>query len=293
MAASLAEIRALGATWVAIHPYGWVKQDGSVGFQPAASLSFLHRAVELARDAGIELFWKPHLGYWGQFSHRGAIDFRDDQGAWDRFFASYREFIVDHAAFAQRYNIPLFSLGVELEATTGREDQWRTILKAVRAVYSGKITYAANWDALDRVPFWDAVDLIGVHAYFPLDRGGPHSPPSLDAAWDTPLNTLSQLSERHGKPILLAEIGYNLSSKAASEPWDYEVEDTPANRELRSRLIETALTRLEREPYIHGMFWWKWMPGRHSRNFSMRAPEAQAALRRHWAPAARVTSEAR
>ena len=48
--------------------------------------------------------------------------------------------------------------------------------------------------------------------------------------------------------------------------------------------MEVALERIEREPSIAGMFWWKWMPGPTwgDRDFSMKDDEARAVLRRHW-----------
>ncbi|MDX1502004.1 MAG: hypothetical protein R3325_06545 [Thermoanaerobaculia bacterium] len=284
MAQSLAEIRALGAGWAAIHPYAWIGRDGAVRHRPAAELEFLHRAVELAEEAGITLFWKPHLAYWGSFAWRGDIEFGGDQAAWRRFFDGYRAFIVDQARLAERAGVPLFAVGVELDKTTGREGEWRRIVRDVRAVYRGRLVYAANWDALDRVPFWDAVDLVGVHGYFPLATEDDPGLPALRRGWDGPLTRLAALSRATGKPVLFAEIGYNRSPDAARTPWDHQVRDTPAARELRRRLIRAAVERLEAEPWVAGMFWWKWIPGdaRHDRDFSMKNPEAREALARAW-----------
>ena len=156
MARSLEEITALGAGWVAIHPYAWVSRDGEVRYRPASQLPYLQRAVELARGGEVDLFWKPHLGYWGSFSWRGAIEFGDDTAAWRRFFEGYRGFIVDQARFAAAAGVELLAVGVEYERTTEHEAEWRQIIAAVRAVFPGRLTYAANWDSLDRVPFWDA-----------------------------------------------------------------------------------------------------------------------------------------
>ena len=277
----------LGVEWVALHPYAWIGRDGEIRFRPAAETGYLDRAVAMTRAKGIELFWKPHLGYWGSFEWRGAIEFGDDEAAWQRFFSGYRAFILDQAAFAEANEIPLFAVGVELEATTHREREWRALIAEIRSVYHGEITYAANWDRLDRVPFWDAVDLIGAQAYFPLDAGSA-DPPSVDqlvTAWQPHLDALANRSKAQGgKRVLFTEAGFNRSSKAAREPWDYQVEDSPANRELRRRLIEATAIAAAGEPIVAGIFWWKWMPGAYARrtNFSMRDDEAVEALRRQW-----------
>lgn len=285
MAESLEELQGLGVRWVAIHPYAGIRRDGSVRFQPAEQTGYLPRAAALAREAGVKLFWKPHLGYWGSFEWRGKIEFGNNEKAWRRFFDQYRAFIVDQARFAEKVGAPLFSVGIEYEATTHREDEWRRIIAEIRQVYSGQLTYAANWDKIDKVPFWDALDLIGVQAYFPLSSESAPSRETLERGWDAPLSTLRGLSARHGnKPVVFAEIGYDLSSSAASEPWKTASRNTAENRALRGLLIDVALDRIEGEGFIAGMFWWKWMPGGRAgyRDFSMRHPEAKELLRREW-----------
>jgi len=285
MRTSLRTLKTLGVEWVAIHPYAWVRRDGELRFTPAAETKYLDRAVQIATEADVRLFWKPHLGYWGSFEWRGAIEFGDDEAAWQRFFDGYRQFIVDQAAFAGRAGVPIFAVGVETDKTVHREQEWREIIRAVRAVYDGEITYAANWDRVEEIPFWDAVDWIGVHAYFPLSTEPTPSLETIHGAWDRHLEQLANLSKRHGdKPVLLAEIGYNRSPAAAQEPWDYEVDDTPSTRALRRRLMEVALIRAEADPVVGGMFWWKWMPGTgRRRNFSMADEEARRTIEKAWA----------
>jgi len=166
----------------------------------------------------------------------------------------------------------------------------------VREVYKGSITYSANWDSIERIPFWDAVDLIGVQAYFPLSSSENPTSAQIEAGWEKHLSGLKALSKRHGdKRVLFAEIGYNRSPVAAQEPWAYKVEDSPENRALRRRLMDYALRDLEDEPVVAGLFWWKWMPGAFggSSNFSMRDKEAREALAEGWGPPSSQPKEAR
>jgi hypothetical protein len=174
-----------------------------------------------------------------------------------------------------------------MERTMHREKEWRRIIRAVRSVFKGKLTYSANWDGVDRVGFWDALDLIGVQAYFPL---APENEPypteaKIEARWAEHLTRLRRLSDDHGKkPILLTELGFSRSRQAATHPWLPRVDDGAQVLELRRRLIATSLKTIEREPRIAGLFFWKWIPGRlgHDRDFSMRDPEAKAALLSRW-----------
>ena len=205
--------------------------------------------------------------------------------SWQRFFEGYQSFIVDQARFAESLGVDLFSVGVEYEKTTVHEAEWRQIIAAVRSVFTGRLTYAANWDSLERVPFWDALDSIGVHAYFPLTEGTTRDRSALSRGWDRPLAELEALSRRHqGKKVLFAEIGYPRSPRAAIEPWIPDNRDQPEVLDLRQTLIEVALERIEEAPFVEGMFWWKWIPGdnRWDRDFSMKDREARQALRRYW-----------
>ncbi|MCB9646789.1 MAG: hypothetical protein H6730_09385 [Deltaproteobacteria bacterium] len=284
MRSTLAELSTLGVAWTAVHPYAGVDRSGRIRAHPAEETGYLPACTRIAADAGHHLFWKPHLAYWGSFSWRGDIHF-EDPAAWDRFFTGYREFIVDQARFAEARKLPLFAVGVEYKRTLQHEARWREIIAAVRKVYRGPITYAANWDEVEHVPFWDAVDLIGVQFYFPLSVEADPPMTALVAAWDAPLARLAAASRAHGgRPVVLTEIGYARSMKAAREPWQPDVDGSAGAIDLRSKLLAAALARVSSAPHIRGAFWWKWIPGHDGwdRDFSMKDPEARAALAAHW-----------
>ncbi len=286
MTTALHALKALGARWIALHPYGSVYKNGRVSSVPPENTGYLTDAVRRTQNAGLSLFWKPHLAYWGSFPWRGAIDFRADSQAWKRFFEGYRRFILGHARFAQTHQIPVLAFGTELEGTMAQHEEWRSLLKAVRQVYSGTLTYAANWDRIQSVPFWPMLDAIGVQAYFPLSTDKMPTKAALKRAWDKRLQRLRHISAAHGqKPIIFTEIGYARAAQAAQKPWEPAVDNTKTARVLRQRLMEVALEAMAHEPLIRGAFWWKWIPGddRFDRDFSMKDPEARAALRNHWA----------
>ena len=285
MRATLEELSGLGVTWTAVHPYAAVGRDGRIRAHPAEETGYLPACAKIAAATGQHLFWKPHLAYWGSFEWRGDIHF-EDAAAWDRFFADYRAFIVDQARFAEARQLPLFSIGVEYKRTLGHEARWRSIIEDVRRVYRGPITYSANWDEVEHVPFWDALDLIGVQFYFPLSAGPEPSVSELVKAWDAPLARLAALSKAHrGREVVLTEIGYARSRLAAKEPWRPDLDASDPAVALRSRLMAAAFTRLAGAPHLRGAFWWKWIPGPDAwdRDFSMKDPEARAALIAHGA----------
>ena len=89
--------------------------------------------------------------------------------------------MVEYAKVAQAAGAAMFCVGTEMESMTDPTksfsirrrnktytQQWGEIIAAVRAVYSGKVTYAATYVETAKVGFWDKVDYIGVDAYLPL-----------------------------------------------------------------------------------------------------------------------------
>ena len=227
----------------------------------------------------MKVFLKPHLGYWrsGVFGWRGDVGF-EDPAALDRFFRGYTDWIVHQATLAERAGVDLFCMGLEYAKLEHHDGRWRAVIAAVREVYAGPVTYAANWDRLDEVTFWDALDAVAVQAYFPLvaeDTAAP-TDAELRAGWGRVLAQLHATAARTDRPVLLAELGYPRSTAAASRPWESAEEpwhlqpdpaavpgDDATGAALKARCLAIALEALDAEPAgspIAGAFLWKWFP---------------------------------
>ena len=176
----------------------------------------------------------------------------------------------------------LFVVGTELDLTVGHEDAWRSLIKQVRARTNAPITFASNWDAFERVPFWDALDYVGIQAYFPISRAAHPSERDLEEGWEGLVRRLRAYSLNVQKPIVLTELGYNQSEKAASEPWSYQVHD--GMEDLQARCMSIALNAIASEPSIVGSFLWKWFPEPRpvGRNFQLATPKMQSAIKEIW-----------
>jgi len=101
-------------------------------------------------------------------------------------------------------------IGTELYITTTQHEQkWRNIIKEIRKVYSGQLTYAANFHKeYEEIKFWDALDYIGVQAYFALTNKENPSLKELRKGWIPHHRRLKQFHEKWQKPIVFTEIGY-------------------------------------------------------------------------------------
>ncbi len=288
MASSLTELRADGVNWVSIHPYARIEGDGTVAFRPIdpdAPPEWLVRPIREAHARSMRILIKPHLAYWGSpFSWRGEIAFEDEE-ALDRFFATYEAWMTAIARAVG--DADGLCVGTELDRLTPHDARWRKVIAALREVYEGPLTYAANWDAADRVPFWDAVDVIGVQAYYPILEAVPDAVPPpgvLDAGWDRVLGKLRALSRAHGdRPVVFTEVGYDASPAAPVKPWrgGHGQHGTAMQRAC----TEAALRAIDREPVVIGAFLWKWFPGELPMgDFRMSRPDMRAVIREMWAP---------
>ena len=43
------------------------------------------------------------------------------------------------------------------------------LIEKIRAVYSGRLLYSANWNGLNGVAFWEDLDYAGLNGYFNMN----------------------------------------------------------------------------------------------------------------------------
>ena len=92
------------------------------------------------------------------------------------------------------------------------------------------------------VKFWDALDYIGVLAYFPLTKAtNPSAVRNRGGLGESAARSWSSYSKAaRRKQFLFVEIGYNESARAAAEPWAFKTGGEHA-AEIQERCIEVAL----------------------------------------------------
>jgi hypothetical protein len=286
MEKTLDELKSLGVNSIAIHPYAQIREDGHVTLSRRAGTSTTHITTPLrwAHERGMSTLLIPHIAYWGtKFSWRGEINFVTPE-EWDRFFAEYEIWIVDMARIAEAEHAELFCVGLEFSHAQKYEERWRKIIASVRGVYHGKVTYGANWNEYAEVKFWDALDYLGVLAFFPLTKSVDPTSSEIAAAWQTRCAELEKFSKQNGRQFLFVEIGYNESARAAAEPWGFKTGGEHAP-EIQQRCIEVALDLTAKHPFLAGMFWWKWfpeIPHHHEENYRLQTPAIKALLAKHW-----------
>lgn len=259
------EIRSRGATdvLVVVNAYQSDRFASDIELRPGRSPSeaTVTRTLEQVRRAGMRAALMPvvRLQTRGPHDWRGVIAPADGLDAW---FASYRRFVVPLSDIAERAGAERFVIGSELSSLESYEDRWRALILELRGRFSRTLTYSANWDHGDAVKFWDALDEVGLTAYFPLSGGSGSDGelPSLSflaRAWQTPRSEIDALARLVGKPVLITEIGYASRRSAAEQPWD-DTSGTPVDLRLQKRLYRSFCDAFEQTSSVSGFYVWNW-----------------------------------
>ncbi|PCE65920.1 glycoside hydrolase family 113 [Sediminicola luteus] len=254
----------MNANWVAIMPFGFMENLAATeiifdtdrqwfGETAAGAKQY----IGLLKEKGIQVMLKPQIWIWrGEFT--GKLEMKSEAD-WKKLEASYSKFILSYAQLAQSENLPLFCIGTELERfMKNRPDYWHGLVKEIRQIYKGKLTYAANWDEYKRCPLWDELDYIGIDAYFPLSEDRSPDLASLKSAWEPRKKTIKQLSDIVGKPVLFTEFGYRSMDFTGAKPWLVDDTDTPVNLGAQARATQALLETFWPESWFAGGFVWKW-----------------------------------
>lgn len=262
-ASTVGAVKALNVEWVAVIPYGFSRAG-----QP--DVSFDHsrqwwgertdgncKLIQYAKDNNLKVMCKPHIWVMGQ-GWAGDFDL-DTEDEWKTWEKGYTEYILNHADKADSLGVELFCIGTEYRVPAReRPEFWRNLVKKVRQRYSGKITYASNWDNYENISWWDEVDYIGIDAYFPLAEGDHPTIEEMKDGWKPLKQKLSSFSKKWGKEILFTEYGFQSIDGATGNHWDIDKSAVAANPELQADAFEATFQALEDESWFKGGFFWKW-----------------------------------
>jgi len=281
----LDEIAATGATWVQFNPTWY--QHGTRSAVIAASAdtpsdAALEHIVSAAHRAGLKVLLKPLLDLAGDGGYRGTIR-PAEPVAW---FASYTAFIAHYADLAARLNVAQLAVGTELDGVSGHRAGWLRVIETVRGRYRGPLLYAANFDEYRQVAFWDAVDLVGIDAYWKLSDRPTTDVEALRRAWEPIARDQAALASRTGRRVLFTEAGYTSRRGSTTAPWDWAAGAAPDQAE-QAAAYQALLAGLSDRPWWAGVFWWCWdvppaPPTTDPLGYSPHRKAAEAVIRRWW-----------
>ncbi|MFO7322836.1 MAG: hypothetical protein DIU68_013990 [Chloroflexota bacterium] len=284
-----------GANWIAviIKCYQETRTSTEIDCQSGPLTSSdeeLRHVVARAHDLGLNVMLKPHIDLnqmENSLEGRFNIGFGDDEAAWDAWFESYGEVVTHYARLAQAWGVGYFVVGTELAGTVHREDDWRNLIRQVREVYDGPLTYAAltYFEPL-QIKWWDALDAIGIDAYYAISLTPNPTVEQMKLMWRPLIAYIGWLADRWAKPVIITEAGYMSVDGATVLPGDWSMQaeiDLQEQADAYRALFESFYG----QPWWQGIFWWSQYTdpqrgGRYDRGYSFHGKPAADVLRQYF-----------
>lgn len=259
---SLEAQAALGASALAIVPYSYMEDANRPSFIPVVTRAGMETDEGLVQDAytarqlGMAVVLKPQI--WLGRNWPGDVEMKTEKD-WALFFDYYYRWMRHYALLAEINHMDMLCVGVEFaKATLQRPEDWRRLIHKLRGLYSGPLTYSANWgQEFENLTFWEELDYIGLNCYYPLSQEENPSDEALRAAFGRVLKLAQQVSEQHHKPLLFTEIGFT----STPTPWKEPHKDrngAPYQGEAQERCYRIVMESLRGQPWCRGILWWKY-----------------------------------
>jgi hypothetical protein len=261
------EVKAVNADWLAVIPYAYTRlNEAKVHYQKSGwgwwgeAPQGVKTTIDSAHRAGIHVMLKPQVYIPGGWT--GGLDFKTD-AEWAEWERGYEEYLMTFVDMAHLMQTDMLCIGTEFKiGVVKRESFWRDLIKKVREKYKGKLIYSANWDEYPQVPFWDALDGVGINAYFPLVQKDTPSVEELKTAWQPIYHQIHDFHKKCNKPIVFTEYGYLSVDGCAFNSWEVEkrVHQCNINQQAQANAIDALFETFWKEPWWRGGFIWKWFP---------------------------------
>ncbi len=254
----------VGATSITLMPYAYM-QEGSdtlitqTNWQwEGESFDGIETCIQQAQERSIIPIIKPHL-WIGGGAYTGQLSF-EDSIARKHWNLQFIEYISGFAKLSEKYKLPYFIFATEMQSMwEDSPEDFLTLIAACRKVYSGKLIYAANWDEYDMLPYWDKIDVMGINAYFPLENAA-----KARDKWKRHKVYIPTFAKRFSKPVMFTELGYRSIINPFKEPWVSDTDESP-NQEAQAEAWRIFFEEVYHEPWLQGVFVWKWFPHHNSR----------------------------
>ena len=254
--------------WVALLPYFYQETEKSKVVSTPDTIgkwsrkdSLFIKDIEILHTREIYVMLKPHL--WMSSGWRSNINF-DDTNDWNKWFADYRKNMIHYALMAEKTNVNLFCIGTELRSSLKHiPKKWLSLIKEIKAIYKGKITYAANWDdSFQFTEFWNELNYIGIQAYYPLTTNSNPTLEEIKKGWNVHIKKLKIISDTFEKKIIFTEIGYRNDASATIKPWVWgsflERFYTKKSDKTQFLAYQALFEKVWNEPWFAGVFPWEW-----------------------------------
>ena len=204
--------------------------------------------ISYAKSLGLRIILKPLVncknGTW-----RAHINFFDvdvpGEPQWKNWFRSYTEYQLHYAKIAEKMNCEMLIIGCEMVQAQRIEEHWRNLIKQVRGIYSGLISYNTDKYQEEYVSWWDAVDVISSSGYYPVKD------------WDNQLDRIEKTIEKYNKPFFFAESGCPSRIGSSNIPNDWAHKGDISLYE-QADYYSVMFKKVSQRSWIQGFGLWDW-----------------------------------
>ncbi len=255
-------VKNVNANFVSIVPYALAEKNGSSitydlpGQWWGETHKGVARQIREAKKNGFKVMLKPQLWipesyYVGHFALKHERDWQE----WQENFSKY---VLEMAQIAEQENVDVFCFATELrESIKKRAPFFNHLIAQIRKVYSGKLTYASNWDDYYMVPFWSELDFIGIDAYFPLSKEKTPTEDNLLNKWRKHVFAIENISKRYSKQILFTEFGYCSRDFVTVNTWS-DTYSKKVNLKGQAIAFKAIFDSFFYKSWFKGGFIWEW-----------------------------------
>lgn len=199
-------------------------------------------------ELGLSVILKPMVncsnGVW-----RAHINFFDIEvpcePKWSKWFASYQQYLLHYAGIAEETGCDMLMIGCELVQTERKEYYWRALVKEIRKIYSGPLTYNTDKYQEAQVNWWDCLDVISSSGYYPQTK------------WQENLDRIEKVVKKYNMPFFFAECGCMCRVGCEEIPNDWTYQGEP-DMEIQASYYRTMFEECGKRDWISGFGCWDW-----------------------------------
>lgn len=181
---------------------------------------------------------------------RGVIKPDDEEAYWQ----SYDAMLCHYLDIAEHHGVEMFSMGSELGSLEDRTSAWRKLIQNARGRYRGVLTYSANWDHIDVAQWFDALDIVGMTAYFSLSKKKDATLDELEAGWRTVGADLDKKLANLPRPVFFTELGYASQDGINTDPWNYLMAQDQIDLKEQAECFEAFLRVAPTLSFLRGAY---------------------------------------
>jgi hypothetical protein len=184
---------------------------------------------------------------------------------WDEWFEQYTSFICSNATTAQKYGADMLVIGKQIEGAVreGNTERCKTLIKQVRDIYKGPISYA-GWTVNDYTQFQDAgfigdLDYITIYMYNSIDIKENPSIAELKTSFEKIIDDQADYYYRKtGKKIILLT-PFQSRDFGANQEWFEPATEAPDVKQdllIQAKMYEALFQALEDEESVEMVWTW-------------------------------------